>query len=315
MRLFVDCPDRLTDWLPAGQHWVPGNAESLFPQERQLWSALAGTSTLWLLPEIALAGPFWARLIIIGEAPSSQFDAINELLRNGLTLTEPMACLALAGRGFHGQRGRAWAASPGNLHLIAALPGDLPVEHAAALTALPAVAAAKAIHTLSKGELSAGIKWINDILISGRKVAGVITSTQVLGHSITQVVYGIGVNVAGAPVVAPTLTVPEVGSLAGAGLNVSLREVLIQLLAGIERLCRSLVHNGPPSVLEAYRSYSLVIGREVCIFEDSIEDEPRDAAGPECLIARGVVRDILPDLTLHIDGVSEPVARGRLVFA
>lgn len=314
MRLLADCPYRLSDWLSPGQNWVPGDVESLFPQERRLWSALAGTFTPWLLPEIALAGPFWPRLIIVGEAPSSQFDAINELLRNGLTLAEPLACLALEGRGFHGQRGRAWAASPGNLHLIAALPGDLPVEHAAALTALPAVAAAKAIRTLSKGELSAGIKWINDIMIGGRKVAGVITSTQVLGHSITQVVYGIGVNVASAPVVAPTLTVPVVGSLAGAGLNVSLQEVLIQLLAGIEQLCRTLVHSGPPSVLEAYRSCSLVIGREVCIFEDSIQDEPRDAPGPECLIARGVVRDILPDLTLRIDGVPEPVGRGRLVF-
>jgi hypothetical protein len=108
--------------------------------------------------------------------------------------------------------------------------------------------------------------------------------------------------------------VPQGGSLAGAGLNVSLREVLIHLLGGIEEHYHSLVNDGPRSVLEAYRSYSLVIGREVCIFEDPIQDDPLDAAGPECLIARGVVKDILPDLTLQIDGVSEPLARGRLVF-
>jgi len=56
----------------AGTDWVAGNIESLSPHERQLWGALAGTSTPWLLPEIPLSGPFWPRLIIIGEASSSQ---------------------------------------------------------------------------------------------------------------------------------------------------------------------------------------------------------------------------------------------------
>jgi hypothetical protein len=33
------------------------------------------------------------------------------------------------------------------------------------------------------------------------------------------------------------------------------------------------------------------------------------------LIARGRVTDILPDLSLRLNGVTEPVRRGRLIFA
>ena len=43
------------------------------------------------------------------------------------------------------------------------------------------------------------IKWINDVLLGGRKVSGVITSTVAKGECIEHAVLGIGVNVATTP--------------------------------------------------------------------------------------------------------------------
>jgi hypothetical protein len=59
-----------------------------------------------------------------------------------------------------------------------------------------------------------------------------------------------------------------------------------------------------------YVRHNCVIGREVEIWEETA-GECDDAK----LIARGRVTDILPDLSLRLDGVAEPVGRGRLIFA
>jgi BirA family biotin operon repressor/biotin-[acetyl-CoA-carboxylase] ligase len=315
MRLLADCPERLAGWIPSDEDWLACEQASLPAEERRLWQTLAGNSTPWLLPSADWAGSFWHSLVVIGKASGSQFDAVNELLRTGAVPTEPLACLALEGQGFHGLHGRPWAAVRGNLHLTAALqPGNLPVAEAIALTALPAVAAAEAIRSVSGGALRAGIKWVNDILIEDRKVAGVITSTKVLGQNLTQVVLGIGINVAASPAVAPTPFVPRVGCLSDFGLHASLREVLGPLLAGIGQLYLSLLREGRKPILDAYRSLSTIIGREVCVFEDPIDAEGPNGPSSGVLIARGIVNDLGPDLALHIEGRRDPVTRGRLAF-
>ncbi|MBT5312483.1 MAG: hypothetical protein HOL38_12995, partial [Verrucomicrobia bacterium] len=53
-----------------------------------------------------------------------------------------------------------------------------------------------------------------------------------------------------------------------------------------------------------------VIGREVEIWEETAGE--RDDAQ---LIVAGRVEEILPDLSLRLDGGAEPVRRGRLIFA
>ncbi len=176
---------------------------------------------------------------------------------------------------------------------------------------LPAVAVVDAVRDACRGAVEPGIKWVNDILVGGRKVGGVITSTQVLGDRITSVVLGIGLNVARTPPVSPTPFVPAAGSLAEAGAHASLKEVLASMLPALAGRCEQLVRCGPQALAAAYRSASIVIGREVCIWDE----EAGTGAGLPPPILRGKVRDIGPDLSLWLEGVEKPVARGRLAFA
>ncbi|MFH1574930.1 MAG: hypothetical protein ABIG68_13165, partial [Acidobacteriota bacterium] len=136
MRVLTDCPDQITGWF-AGAAWQPAASLTLPDEERLLWEALGGGPGQWVADRAEGATDFFARSFIIAEAPGSQFDAVNKLLQAGCRLSGPLACLALRGRNFHGQRGRSWAAAPGNLHLVAAVrAGDLPVQHSVALTML-----------------------------------------------------------------------------------------------------------------------------------------------------------------------------------
>jgi len=64
------------------------------------------------------------------------------------------------------------------------------------LSALPLAVAVAVAEALSAAGLEgAGIKWPNDILVGGRKLAGILVESQVEGGSGVRVIAGIGLNV------------------------------------------------------------------------------------------------------------------------
>ena len=314
MRVLTNCPEPCSSRVLPVAGWTSARPEVLSGEERALWQALAPGSALWLGEAEETSG-FWKLAVVVDEAPASQFDAVVELLRGGWRLSRPLACLALHGRNFHGLRGRSWAALPGNLHLTAAWqPEDLPARPAPALAMLPAVAVVEGVRAASRGAIDPGIKWVNDILVRGRKIAGVITSTQVLGDRITSVTVGVGLNVARTPEVSPTPFVPAAGSLAEAGARVTLKEACAGVLSALAAWYAKLVDCGPEALAAAYRSASIVIGREVCIWDETAGESGAGTQLPPPLI-RGRVRDIGPDLSLWLEGVEAPVTKGRLALA
>jgi len=293
--------------------WGDGDPASLSESDRALWSALGGGGDLRLLR----AGPgFWRRIFLIRKAKESQFDVVRRALAGNDRPSGAIASVAIEGDGFHGHRDRGWSAVRGNLHLTAALFPDVPAaEFAPAMTMLPAVAVTEGIRRATHGRVEPGIKWVNDILVAGRKVAGVLTATVTQGETLEAVVLGIGLNVETVPEVAPTPFVPTVGSLLdspGAG-PISLRAALVCTLDALAERYRALLAKGPEDLFRAYRRDSLVIGRRVRIWPEGIPESEPPEAWPEP-IARGVVREVRPDLTLEIEGLPDPVHRGRLAF-
>jgi BirA family biotin operon repressor/biotin-[acetyl-CoA-carboxylase] ligase len=307
-----DCPERCAGLARAGS-WSEVRKGSLLPSDEALWRALSAGHRLWSGTGDDPGPPgFWSRALVVAEAPSSQFDALREWLDRGLELPGPVACMALSGS-FHGQRGRPWQSAPGNLHLCVAVPEPrIAARDAGLLTSLPALALVDAVHAVSGGTLRPGIKWVNDVLVEGRKIGGVLTATKTQGDRVSALLLGIGLNVAKAPPVPPTAFVPSVGCLADAGPAATLAEATVCVLQAVGRRVSEAVAAGPATLLAAYRDASLVIGREVCVFADP----PREAGAgrrPACI--RGTVRGIGADLSLILEGVQEPVTRGRLAFA
>ena len=90
-----------------------------------------------------------------------------------------------AGRG---RLGRTWEAPPGSSVLASVLLHPPPTRHWPELALLGGVAAAEAIEGAT--ELSAQVKWPNDVMLDRRKVAGVLAESR--GGV---VVLGIGINV------------------------------------------------------------------------------------------------------------------------
>jgi BirA family biotin operon repressor/biotin-[acetyl-CoA-carboxylase] ligase len=98
-----------------------------------------------------------------------------------------------AGRG---RLDRQWTAPPGANLLVSLLFRELPA-HPHELTQRVALAALDAIDRVAA--VKAGLKWPNDLLVDGAKIAGVLAQAGVSGGRLDHVVVGIGINVGWAP--------------------------------------------------------------------------------------------------------------------
>ena len=296
--------------------WRP--ARDLDEPTATLWAHLGGAAAPWRmdLPVRGAAERFWSRIILIANAPGSQFDLLRDQLASVVRGVGPVACVALDGRNFHGQRGRPWHAVAGNLHLSVAVPVGLDAPtFAPSLSMLPAVATVEAVVTATGGAVRPGIKWVNDIVLPAGKLAGVLTATQVLGGDIDLVVFGIGLNVSAAPPIVPTPFVPRAVSLQqcpGAGhvtLGATLWAVLGVLARRLERL-------DAPATIEIWQDYtraSIVLGRQVRVWRDGTT-ETEDVSCWPAPLATGVVTDIGRDLTLGMGGHLDRIGSGRLAL-
>src|SRR6516164_7325378 len=92
-----------------------------------------------------------------------------------------------------GRLGRSWVSPPyRNLYFSVILRPQLPPTHAAQTTLMAAVALADAVASFVP--VAPVIKWPNDILVKGKKLAGILTESSCDSERIEFVILGIGVN-------------------------------------------------------------------------------------------------------------------------
>ncbi len=159
------------------------------------------------------------------------------------------------------------------------------------ITATAAVAACEAIEELS--DVRAEIKWLNDIYVNGKKVAGILAECFFQGDEPT-VILGIGVNLLPPKNGFP----PDIAHRAGAVLEKSRQRFLRERMAigFFKRLEDRLRHTA--DVYAAYRARSFLIGKRV-IWEEKT----------------ATVCDILPDFRLDLlfaDGTHRALNSGEV---
>lgn len=102
-----------------------------------------------------------------------------------------------------GRMGRAWASPPGNVYATAILRPAVPAVRALELSLVAAVAMAD---TVAAFATPVRLKWPNDVLLDGGKVAGVLLEAMTAGTALSAVLVGIGINVASRPELADRAT-------------------------------------------------------------------------------------------------------------
>jgi BirA family biotin operon repressor/biotin-[acetyl-CoA-carboxylase] ligase len=111
----------------------------------------------------------------------------------------PLWILARAQTAARGRRGRAWASPPGAFAASLLLrPGGAPAE-AALRSFVAALALHDALGALTGAPERFALKWPNDVLLDGRKLAGILLETGGPPGGPLALVVGFGVNLAAAP--------------------------------------------------------------------------------------------------------------------
>lgn len=198
---------------------------------------------------------------VFGCVPST-----NSLLKDRANSGAKEGCVVIAGSqtAGRGRLGRHFY-SPADTGLYMSLllrPMGYSPAQAVKVTTMAAAAACLAIEAVSGR--TAGIKWVNDICMNGRKVCGILTegSFDLESGGLDHIVLGVGINV-----YAPREGFPEdIAQIAGSVFSQQQSEVKNRLAAAfLNRFMGYYRAEDPSAYAETYREKSIVIGKEILV--------------------------------------------------
>ena len=223
-------------------------------------------------PDTLLADDLLARLgathvvgrdIQVFEQTTSTNDVVEKLARDGVP--EGAVVFAEAQTRGRGRLGRAWL-SPARkgLWFSVLLRPDFRPQETTQLTVISATALRRAIQTVTG--LAAEIKWPNDLLVGGRKTAGVLTEMSAELDRVRHVILGIGVDVnqdadGFPPELRPLATSLKLES----GREISRAELAVELLRELDADYARVCRRDFARVANEWEAACVTIGRNVSV--------------------------------------------------
>ena len=136
----------------------------------------------------------------MGRLDLDEVDSTNsEAARLAPGLTRPCWILARRQTAARGRRGRAWISPEGNFAATYVFRPDSGAAQAALHSFVAALALADALEALCGPGVTIALKWPNDVLLNGGKVAGILLESTGQGGHLAHLSIGFGVNLADAP--------------------------------------------------------------------------------------------------------------------
>ena len=196
-----------------------------------------------------------------------------------------------------GRLGRSFFSPEGGIYMSAVLRPRIPAQRAVLITTCAAVAVARAIE--KETGLQAGIKWVNDIFINGKKVCGILTEAGLDFESgmPEYVILGIGINV-------EQQSVPEeLKDIVGCLESFTQEPVAkSRLIAAVWNEFSALYEQlGDAAYMKEYKERSILLGKEVTVLS---------ADGNYTAIVRDI--DAEGHLIIESDGKIEKLSSGEV---
>ncbi len=201
-------------------------------------------------------------IISVDETDSTNEDAFKLAQKGG---QEGWVVIARNQRHGKGRRGKAWASLGGqNLYMSVVLRPKIPSKKASFLTILAAVAVAETLADyIPKGVF---IKWPNDVMVTGRKISGILLEMGKDGGGEGFYILGIGININCSKREMP----PEVADIATSlylelGYAVSIKDVLFKLLYRLDYWYHLYLSSDFESIISRFRAFEQTTGKRVFI--------------------------------------------------
>lgn len=166
-----------------------------------------------------------------------------------------------------GRLGRSWS-SPGRKGIYASviLKPDMEPSNAAKLTLLGAAAVTLALQDCGVESL---IKWPNDIVLNGKKVAGILTEMSSELGIVNYIILGIGINVNQSDEEIPPELADKATSLKiASGKTIPRKHLIAQVLNRLDELYVQFKETGNiDQALDICRARSAVIGKDIIVIQ------------------------------------------------
>ncbi len=165
------------------------------------------------------------------ESVSSTQDVVREEALGGAD--EGLLVLADLQTAGRGRAGRSWWAPWGTAVLSSLLLRPvLPPERLSYVGMIAGLAVVDALRSV--GSISACLKWPNDVLVQGKKVAGILVEVLWEGTQVHSVILGVGINVRG-HIPADLPFAQEATTLHDAGYEVAREDLIISYILALEQ--------------------------------------------------------------------------------
>ena len=202
-------------------------------------------------------GPKWDPLLL------SETTSTNDVVRKQAHNRARAGFLVAASRQTRGRGrlGRSWESPPDcGLYVSMLLRPELRTAQGGQLTILSSVAAADAVEAVCG--LRPQIKWPNDLVLDGKKLAGLLIEAEPNGARLGFAVIGIGINVRqGAEDFSPEVRGRATSLLLATGRAYRRADLLVALLQAMERRLKEPF----AAARAAWASSSLTLGQQVTL--------------------------------------------------
>lgn len=159
-----------------------------------------------------------------------------------------------------GRRGRQWVCSfADNIYLSLAWRFERPMSELGALSLVAGVAVCEALAECGiKGH---GLKWPNDIVHSGRKLAGILVEVSGEASGPATAIIGLGVNVSVPDDVAASIDQPWVDLAALGAAQVSRNHLAGLLTDLLVSACAEFARDGLPAFVPRWQRFDVLVGQ------------------------------------------------------
>lgn len=182
-------------------------------------------------------------------------ESTQDYAKNLITNNSQVIILANEQKKGYGQHGREWQSLKGNLHTSLIIPNTNPTSN---ITYIIGIAIGETINSF-KSDLNIQYKWVNDVLIQGRKVAGILTE-----KINDRLIIGIGLNIVSHPDTTKTSLVGATDLLEN-GLKTTPEEFIERFLKIFTELYNQLITDGFKNFRNVWKAKAFKINEFISI--------------------------------------------------
>lgn len=192
------------------------------------------------------------------------FDSVsstNDIAR-GLADDPTLGNMVVWGKeqtGGRGRSGRQWSSPRGNLYASVLIKDVGPLDQAANLSMVAAIAMGEAVASLLPDARQIGYKWPNDLLLDRAKFCGLLLECGCAANNINWVIIGSGVNVLSHPENTPY----PATNLSVSGYKEPLHVLLERYLGRLDFWVSRWRREGFPAIRETWLSRAVGLGETI----------------------------------------------------